>query len=1141
MAGLLAELDVTFEGSEISASLDLQVEGLDGVVAAVQALLDGPPDLSDLHAVIGALPLPPGLSTLGQLPTALEALVDGFDLGDVEVLLAPILGPLVEIAVGDLDLSGVANIKAAVCLVQKVLALVTGQASGPDGLALAADQWGRQGFGIPEDLTVDDVRARVQELDDQLDALGQFDGPRFVELVRRLGPRWPEMKQWPFIPVVTDVMEIGAVAVRWSAMDGPQLTAELDHRLGEVDRLIALPRDRVADPLIAQAEVAAALPAAVAAFAAEGVPVLDRVAAKVRAGAKPTYSEVSAIERHVAALGGAVDALGLGLDQPLGRLEHLVPDLELHLMRAVRAMVPPYDMDAVTRYIDGVLAAIPTAVGEPLAEAVTTIEQLDLGFLTDPLGAVSSAVQGAVDSIEAAMGDVEQAFSGLLSPLADGLDSAVEAAGLATLQDELDDLPATLQAFVDNQIEPVVGPIRDGVAEAVAAVDGAADSFDPQALIQPLQDAIEEVAALVGTDEVAQVATEVLAALEAATAALESLDFPGAADRSVASLEEIEQKLAAIDPIPLPEPAREAAEQAVSVIADFDFTGEVAGPIIDATAVALEAGPAEVLDLLQGGVDELRLSLERFRPSTAIGDDLDQPFTDVVDQLDDFTPSDLLDGIGDALHEAVAQLPVIDPAEVIAPLTEVHGRVAETVESVKPSALLAPVDAAIADAVAKLFEATGVDDVFDGIDAVMGSIRDWVELVAETRGVLEHMAAMLADPGDIEGALDELVASIVDRLDLVEMDSLASRFAGLAATVGSVERGVLAPRMTRALRQAQAAVPPALAGDDTRRVVEAGRAFPLAQLTASRSIPVRDRLIVAVERLVGLCDGITAADPAWQALSADIDVRAPRLEADLGTYARLSVIDGQHVFADCIVPTATRAELKASVAAAVRDGLELPVTVLFGLFTRLAPLVGVVAAGLADLIGAIHAKLDLVTGAGGVGGVVDAIEEAADLLRNLDLSPLTDPLDAIHTRLTTVVAAVDPAPLAAALEAVVEAVTDLLDLSTILDPALVAQLDATYAEALDKLRSLSPSVLVATTLDPVYEDLLADILPLLDLPGALRELLAAAQATLSGDLKAQLARVEAAFDAVLRALPFGPLSLKASVSVEASASASGGA
>ena len=1142
MAGLIGELDATFEGGTFSASIDLQVEGLNEIIAAVEALLDGPPDLAELQTAISALPLPPGLAALGDLPVQIGALADGFEIGDTDALLQPILGPLATIGGPGFSLAGVANIKGAICLVQRVLALVTGQSfTDADGLPLPSALWGRQGFFTVEEMSPEDVRERVAELEAQLDTLGpRLNGPRFVELLRRLGPRWDEMQNWPHVPVATDVMEIAGVAVRWNAMDGAQLTTELDERLAEIERLIAMPKTRVADPLIAQAEAAATLPGAVAGFVTDGLPALERVAARARTGAKPTHGDLVQLERAVEALAPATEALSLGSGRPLGRLDDLVADLELHLLRAVRTMVPPYDVSALTDWIDGFVEAIPEPVAEPLEEAVTAVADLDLSFLTDPLSAVTEAVQRAVDSVEGAMADVSDAISGLVSPLADGLDAALEASGLNDVQDELASLPATIQAFVNDEIEPAVAPIRDAVAAAVETVSTGADEFSPEAIIAPLREAIEEVAALINTDEVAAVVGEVQLALEAATEAIIELDFGGAADEAISLLNEIEAKLAELDPIELPEPALELAEQAVSVVADIDFTAEVATPIVEEVSEALAAGPAEALAALRAGVDELRLSLERFRPSVAVGEALDRPFSEMLAALEDFAPSDLLNEISELLRSALDSVNVVDPSVVIGPLTEVHARLAAAVESARPSTLVAPIDAAIAGAIARLFEISGIDDVFDGIDDVMTTIREWVELVHETRTVLQRVAELLSDPGDVDEALDELVRSIVDRLDLADLDALAPRFESLGATVRSVERAQLAPRITVALRAAQRTAPPVLTGGDARRIVEAARSFPLAELRAAREVPVRVRLIAAVERLLEMAGTLEGAGPAWTALSSEIDARAPRLEADLATYARLSVIDGMSVFAECVLPPATRAELKVSVATAVREGLEVPVTALFGLFARLAPHVSAVTAGLADLIGAIHEKLDLLTGGTGVGGVVDSIEEAADLLRNLDLSPVTDPLDAVFGRLEFAVAAVNPAPLGEALEAAAEAVADLLDLSTIIDAETVAELDAAYAEAVAKLGALSPSAVVADVLDPVYDDLLADVLPLLDLPALLQELLATAQASLGAEVTAQLARVELAFDDMLRALPFGPGAGGVSVSVEVEASASVG-
>lgn len=1138
MPGLLADLDASFDSGGISVSLTAQLDNLGPIVTTVQSLLDGPPDLTDLSGAIDLLPLPPGLTGLSGLPAAIEALVDGFDPGDLTTLLQPIIEPLLAIGGEGFGLSGVVNTKAAIDLLRKVLTLATDQDfSGANGIPLAGDLWGRQGFAVPPEMTVDDVRALVTQANTELDALGpQFNGQWFVDLLQTLGPMWDEMKAWPTIPVLTDVMEIAGSAVAWNAMDGTQLTAHLDQQLELIGQVISLPRSRVADPLIAQADTASRLPVVLGELRSDALPLLERLRSKVESSGRPTYSEVTELEHYVDDLATCVEALELR-NTPLGRLDTLVKNLELHLIQAVRTVEGSVGGDQITTIVANLLDSIPDALDDPLALAVTGITDLDLSVILDPITAVRDAVQGAVDEAQAALVTVETEISDLISPLADGLDSVISGAGLDDLQTELDSLPTTIQTFVDDKITPAVEPIRSAVSAAVTAVSEAADLFDPAALIEPLREAIEEIADLIGTDEVGQVISEVHLALETAVEAIESLDFAGAGDEVVALIGEIEAKLEELGTIPIPEPAVPVIEGAISVVTDFDFTGEVATPLLNGVSEALAVGPITVLDALQDAMDELKSSLDRFNPSGLVRETLDVPFADVLDQLDDFVPSSLLTGMNDLLSDAVAEANVIDPSTLINPLIDVHGQLTAAVEQIRPSNLIEPVNQAIADAIARLFEVTGVDDVFDGIDDVIGVIRDWVDMVAETQGLLNRVGVLFGDPGEIDTALDTLVTSLVDRIDLADMAVLGNRLSGMGDLVASVERRTIAAEVTRALRGCQAAVGPALTGSDAQAVATATMAFPLTELKAAHRVPTRSRLIDAIGRLLDLFERMEGAREPWIELSADIDLRAPTFEADLDAYGRLTIIDGVSLFADCIVPVANAAQIKASVAAAARDGLELPVTAVFGLFAKLAPHISGIATGLGAIIGALHTKLDDLTGSSGIGGVADSLEAAADLLREFDLDPLTNPLDALFLRVETAVAAVDPTPLGAALQAAADALTGLLDLSTLIDPTAIAQLDTAYSAAVEKLGALSPSAVVAATLDPVYEDLLSDILPLLDLPALLSDLLEGARISLTRDITIQLARVEEAFDAMLRAIPIEGLSGSASVSVDVSVGA----
>jgi hypothetical protein len=123
--------------------------------------------------------------------------------------------------------------------------------------------------------------------------------------------------------------------------------------------------------------------------------------------------------------------------------------------------------------------------------------------------------------------------------------------------------------------------------------------------------------------------------------------------------------------------------------------------------------------------------------------------------------------------------------------------------------------------------------------------------------------------------------------------------------------------------------------------------------------------------------------------------------------------------------------------------------------------------------------------------------------------------------------------LRAILETARDAIGDLLSLSTLIDQSTIDILDETYNNVVENVGALAPSEIISSTLDPEYEELLADFLPVLDLPARLRELLDTTGRTIGDDAVAELARVEVAFDNMLRAIPLatGGPSAQASASV----------
>lgn len=1121
MTGLLRDLDALLGAVDLGSRVGGQASLLVPVRDALDALTRGP---SALDALVEAIAHPPGLPSLASvasLASGLEGVV-GAVPADTSSPLEPLLLPLRRLAEDGLTASVGAPLVASLGVVRAVLGLATGRVfGGASGMPLPAALWGRRGMaesGVPD---LAEVRACIAEAEGVLGALGdRLDAAAVLEWLRRASSAFARpSRKWPTLPVVGDTLEALQTVESWQAMDGPALTASLRRTLLGVAELVETPRSRVALPFVEAATTAGAGLQILGQARASLSPLLAGLRDKVLVtGLPPTETELRLLQAEVEAL----EALAAAVDPartPLVRVDELAPGVERQMLRVVRAIHPGNDIAPLAARLRDWIGRIPAAEAEPMADLLATVRDLDVSVLTDPLTSVRGAVEDAVREVDEAKQAVRDALQEIVRPVDDALGAAVEALRLPEVLEALQALPGQVRRFVDEQVRPQVEPVRAAVSGAVDGVSEAVDAFDPGSLVAPIRDALERAAVLLGTGEVVAVFQGLDEAMGRALRALEGIDLAGAADESISRLGEVEKKLASIDPSDIPEASRPLLRQAVRVVTDVDFTGEVAAPLASAARSAVDAGPARVLDALDTAMAEVRRRVEAFRPSVVIGDALDLPFEDLLGAVRGFAPSQLLGRLADALRSLAANLGVLDVEGLVDPIAAGHRAVVEAVGALRPSRLMAPVQEAMERAVTRLFEVTGVDDLFDGLDDVVGTVRDAVGVLGDARGTLDRFAGMVGDAGDAEPALQALVQAAVARLDDVDLAGLGEGFAAVAAAVARVERDALAGELAVALRRAGERALPALEGADARWLVEAARGFPLAALRARRPTPAGVRLAALGARLGGAAATLAAARDPWITLSQRLQHHAAGMQERLGRYHLVTLLETGTVFDDLATPPSGAGELRAAVEAAVADALREPVSVLFAALRALAPHAAGFARGLSSLIDEVSARLDAMVGGQGVAGLVGAVEEAADLVRNVDLTPITDPLDATWRRIEGAVGALDPQPLAEALAAARHALADLLDLATLVPAEEVSALDATWTALADRVASLSPGAVVAETLDPVYDDLLSAVVPVLDLPGRLREEVQATGRKLGDDVVRELGRVEEAFDRMLRAIP----------------------
>ncbi len=1112
MEGLLDSLDSLIS----SADLDTQVSGqgaqLGNIISTVRELMDGPAELASLQNIIQAVPLPPGLEGIANLSTELGGLSVPTDFsGPLEQILAPITN-----LSGTLSGGSTVQFTALIKLVQEVIRLITGRVfGGPSGMPED------KGFDIPDLPDVDELRDAIAQARSLVQGLGpRIDAPRLLEFLQGAAAGFATpLLRFPNLPVIDETMESLQTIATWQTLTPEQLNANLVRTIEMAAELIRTPRTRVAAPVLdAAGQINSGMLTLTTAHA-----TLTDVFSTLRpkmltASAHPAFSEMSLIEATAEKLEKLAMALHPELS-PLARAQSLDEELTRSLLTVARALQPAFDITPVAEKVQELLAELPETATDIFSDVTTAIDEFNFSEVTGALQTVRDAVQSAVDEVNGVRETVRTEMTSLIAPVETALDTALTAAGFTEIQSALESLPGEIENFVNTEVLPAIDPVRQGIETAVNTVSNATNSFDPESLTAPVKKAVEDVAALLNNDTVRGTFAEVDHLLKNVIQALENLDLGSAADESISLIEEIEAKVEDIDPTAIPDAAKPIIRQAVKVVTDIEFTEEVSAPIATAVQTALVEGPGVVLKALEEGVDKLRHRLAQFKPSNIIGEELDGPFTQLIQTLQEFKPSDLLNHLQAALDGLAERVNVLDVGAVVDPLVDIHGRILSQVEALRPSVLLQPVNDAIEGAIEKVYEATKIDTLFDGINDALEYIQSWTVLLADTRDLLRDGANLFSEPGDATAAVNDLVNQAVAKLDEVDPARLQNAFAAAGEAVQSIERDAIAGDVARALQQTGQQGIPLLSSPAARQVIMLIRAFPLDTLRTHRMIPVRRRLVEAMERLNHVADILEAARQPWGSMSSKLLDAAGNLQEKLLDYYKVQQLNGGGIFEQFRNPPATVAALKETVHQALGDSLHAPLTTIVMIFQAFSPYIQLLAQGISDITDTLHAKMDTIVGDEGVGGTVNAVEDAVNILRDIDLAPVTDPLDQIHGRIETAANSLNPEPLRAVLEAARDAVGDLLSLSTIIDQNTIDTLNETCNAAVETIGALAPGRIIADTVDPVYEDLLADFLPVLDLPANLRKLLEAASLELKKEIDIELARVDVAFDDMLHPIP----------------------
>jgi hypothetical protein len=810
-------------------------------------------------------------------------------------------------------------------------------------------------------------------------------------------------------------------------------------------------------------------------------------------------------------------AVGLAMDE--ATLAYLDIDRLQSEVDAARAMIRNADVDPARRVSEalarllqpvlsfelpgspaGGIAALIDSAEAQVGQLATTLDTLDLAFLTDPLSAGLRTLtqplrelQGLIDSVivtlRGALDQVREVVAALpLDDLADTLRTflAPIAQALDAVRELLAQIEAALQTAADatsaalNQVDAALDAFQQQIDAFFGEARAAVEQVNLSQAVAAVADKVQAFADLLGQAQMKPYFDTAVTAIDAATGVVEVVPFDLLPESMKADVDALVQPIKEVDV--------DAVEQQIETLLGVTPDGKFAlrGQLDQAIAqvhekfqtlldVVEEHHPRALLAEVDARIDELAAKVREIEPDLTL-----QPLRDALDTVRDAVGSLDLDALLQPVRDAFAQvtgaLDQLSVAQLVAPVQE---------------QLDAARDAVIRTLRIDAWE-TSLDDLRSKTLAMLERVNPQalraplVDAFAELATVLQRFPALNAGAG-LGVVLAAMLAGSGRR---IQPNSFGPVLHWLGGEAGSVALAAHSERLAQSLGHAAdllAIVDPALAGTALNsRFAQLRTAVQglLARLDAGQSahatltatLPTLDsaalfnelsthraRYQQSLQEARGLAgtfqrSGFSEADVGVAALLRALEPLQPAAQKVRALFRAIGLADEQ-----ISVASVLRTLLAAAPPQRIVD---LVMPIFEALHRRLASLLD----GVLDPLRAATADLRTLLAALDLAPLVDAAEGIVAQARSEieALSPdrlLAEPLQSFADLRTAIV---DDDPLVAVsallsnLRELIARVLDKLSLERLLEQPL-----AIYDHILGEIRSIDPRGL----LDPVFDQL----------------------------------------------------------------------
>lgn len=1146
MDTIFQRLNTLLEDNDLDDSLGAQTSSLVSLASSVGDLVTNPPQgIDDLGNTLNQLSLPNfelGGDFGGTISSLQQALPS--DLSSVTGVLTDGLDQLKSV-VGD-------NLQAVLDDVLKLIEAIyqltqidwtcsdsgaTGE-SGTGGDGASEEDSGGAGGGTESGTgtTPGPVSSSLDRLGQTLDALPDplNVDTLFSYIFERLDSFPRGLLSAAQLPVIDDLRDLLSTLLNWRTAGPEAIRQELDNTLQEVAAYI---RDSVRAPLEEMAAAFTALSAQLqvqelAQWAHDVQLHLEQIANAVESN-----GDLAPVSEDITAYGELLDQFDTlrgnfesnaqqALEDLSQGIDTIVEDLTAAMDRMQSELRPRSAIGFLDNwvcrmnqlYVPEAFGIIQNQIGVLTDRLEQLMEVLDLSIIQEPLQTAAQEARDLVDDLDDAMVGVTSQVQGLFT----NVESLVDALNIEEMTQQVEQAIDDFKDELLVQLRNLFEPVRTAISTVITSLDTEIGNLDMEVIENALRDVIERIADVLENTELTQALGRIESAVDQVTQQLQSLSFAPVADLVIEGIEHISETVQEIDPAELNAILKGALKAALAVIPDN--LQPYTDPLIDDLGKMIEGegdceaqedpAPLCMVERVCEQPQKLMDQVREFEPAKLVGDKLSKPYQDLLDKMDAFCPTNLLEPLEQELDKFKARLAQdAKPSRALLPLTQLFDQFLAVYDQLDPQTLISPLENSLQEVIDKVMEVLPAEEIFQQFDDILNKIEQILGLGDNVLSRLDQVTDKLEDLAAIPDQFGAWLDTILSNIGNIEDSTLS----GLSHAVDHVQAQALGERFTELIQPVRSALT-ILDGATCHT------AFVHVYQRISRSIDSAVPDSDVKTELRGLLDRFDPMAPVNLApflspaeLGSSVDTAERALNAALADWdMRYHGADG--VLAEMRHTSAGAEQVRQWIRQEAETLLLEPLGRILSIIEPVQEILSDLAQQVRDLVLNIRDKIDgLITGPYSLGGIRDAVQDLIDRLESFDLSFLSGSLEDLFLQVRGKLELVSPARMEGVLDNAFQSLLDALTLDQLLPSDDLEKLDEDYDKLIKALEEKDPKALIEKAVQPDYEDLIPPLLEPFDLTEMFDALIERMRG-LDDELKAEMERVNQAYNVMLQAV-----------------------